>query len=403
MIELGFPIKFLQWVLTCMKTVFYSIIINGEPAEPFPAAKGLRQGDPMSPFLFAIAMEYLSRSLNGLRKEKEFKYHPRCAKHGITHLSFADDLLLFARGDMTSITQLQHCLNHFYAASSLKANHEKSSIFFGGVTQLAYWSQLFLIPSKVLKTIEAYCGSYVWSGVNTITRRSLVAWDKLCTPKSVGGPNLINLKLWNKAAAAAKNYWDLANKEDKMWIKWIHAYYIKGQQISNMPIPQQASWLVRKMIEARRSVTTIHIQQKQNNSMIRQLYLAMLGQLPKVDRECSLCQKHDENRNHIFIECEYTKNVWTKLLKWMQRQQLWATSWDQHWQRAAKNARGKSSKAGIFRMVYAEAIHEIWNERNLRIFEKQSKKAEDLARNIACICNVRATNQNRQLIQNFQF
>ncbi|XP_019260895.1 PREDICTED: uncharacterized protein LOC109238868 [Nicotiana attenuata] len=123
----------------------------------------------------------------------------------------------------------------------------------------------------------------------------------------------------------------------------------------------------------------------------------------QVDRECSLCQKHDENRNHIFIECEYTKNVWTKLLKWMQRQQLWATSWDQHWQWAAKNARGKSSKAGIFRMVYTEALHEIWNERNLRIFEKQSKKAEDLARNIACICNVRATNQNRQLIQNFQF
>ncbi|XP_019245984.1 PREDICTED: uncharacterized protein LOC109225688 [Nicotiana attenuata] len=306
----------------------------------------------------------------------------------------------------------------------------------------AYWSQLFLIPSKVLKTIEAYCRSYIWSRVNTITRRSLVAWEKMCTPKSVGGLNLINLKLWNKAVAA-KNYWDLANKEDKMWIKWIHAYYIKGQQISNMPIPQQASRLVRKIREARRSVTTIHIQQKQNSNMIRQLYLAMMGQLPRVewkmfmygnearakakftmwlyfhdrmltsdrlskwgiqvDKVCSLCQKQDESRNHLFIECEYTMNVWTKLLKWMQRQQLWATSWDQHWHWATKIARGKSREAGIFRMIYAEALHEIWNERNLRIFEKQSKKAEDLARNIACICNVRARNQNRQLIQNFQF
>lgn len=100
MIELGFPSKFQKWVLACMKTVTYSIIINGEPTEPFQVAKGLRQRDSMSPFLFAIAMEYWSRGLNGLKKEREFKYHPKCAKLGITHLSFADDLLLFARGDL---------------------------------------------------------------------------------------------------------------------------------------------------------------------------------------------------------------------------------------------------------------------------------------------------------------
>ncbi|XP_009765709.1 uncharacterized protein LOC107793101 [Nicotiana tabacum] len=210
-----------------------------------------------------------------------------------------------------------------------------------------------------------------------------------------------------------------------------------------MPIPKQASWLVREMVEARNSVATIHIQLRKNNNIIRQLYLAMMGQLPRVewkmlmfgnearakakftmclyfqermltsdilnkwgmqvDMKCIMCKVHDENRKHIFIECEYAKSVWTKLLKWMQRQPIWATSWDQHRKWAAENAKGKSSKAGVFRMVYAEAIHEIWNERNHTIFEKQSKKAEELARNIACICNVRATNQNRQLIQKFQF
>ncbi|XP_059281002.1 secreted RxLR effector protein 78-like [Lycium ferocissimum] len=70
--ELGFPTKYTTWVLECVSTVSYSIIINGEPTLPFEAARGLRQGDPMSPFLFAIGMEYLSRMLNGLKEIKEF-------------------------------------------------------------------------------------------------------------------------------------------------------------------------------------------------------------------------------------------------------------------------------------------------------------------------------------------
>nr|XP_016501785.1 PREDICTED: uncharacterized protein LOC107820081 [Nicotiana tabacum] len=63
----------------------YYILVNGEPTEPFDAARGLRQGNPMSPFLFAIAMEYLSRQLNILKNEKTFKFHPKYAKMGITH------------------------------------------------------------------------------------------------------------------------------------------------------------------------------------------------------------------------------------------------------------------------------------------------------------------------------
>ena len=55
----------------------------------------------MSPFLFAIAMEYLSRTLKGLKDDKKFKYHPKSSKLDVTHLCFADDLLLFARGDLS--------------------------------------------------------------------------------------------------------------------------------------------------------------------------------------------------------------------------------------------------------------------------------------------------------------
>lgn len=97
--ELGFPQRFVGWIWTCLTSVSYSILINGFPAPPFEAKKGLRQGDPMSPFLFAIGMEYLSRCLDELRLTPDFNFHPRCEKLNLTHMMFADDLLMFSRAD----------------------------------------------------------------------------------------------------------------------------------------------------------------------------------------------------------------------------------------------------------------------------------------------------------------
>lgn len=105
--------------------------VNGELTEPFDARKGLRQGDLISPYLFVLCMEYLSRCLMELNQNKYFQFHPRCRKVGLTHLCFADDLLLFTKGNSKSIQQVQKILDRFAAVSGLKANPSKSCIYFG--------------------------------------------------------------------------------------------------------------------------------------------------------------------------------------------------------------------------------------------------------------------------------
>ncbi|KAH0706374.1 hypothetical protein KY285_010875 [Solanum tuberosum] len=109
-------------------------MINGETTSPFGAAKGPRQGDPISPYLFSIAMECLSRKLNDLNHVRGFTYHPRCAKLNITHLSFVNDLLLFSKGDFNSVATLYSAFGQFSTASGSQANLGKSAIYFGGMT-----------------------------------------------------------------------------------------------------------------------------------------------------------------------------------------------------------------------------------------------------------------------------
>ncbi|XP_074288257.1 putative mitochondrial protein AtMg01250 [Silene latifolia] len=128
---MGFPTLFVHWLMTCVTTAHYSLKINGSIVGYFPGKKGLRQGDPLSPLLFVLSMEVLSRHLRQL----EFKFHPKCAKVGLSHLLFADDLLIFSRGDPVSVQTAINGVAQFDTWSGLKANAQKSCIYFGGVTQ----------------------------------------------------------------------------------------------------------------------------------------------------------------------------------------------------------------------------------------------------------------------------
>ncbi|XP_021730795.1 uncharacterized protein LOC110697725 [Chenopodium quinoa] len=111
-------------------------MINGGMKGFFKGKKGIRQRDPMSPLLFVIVMEYLSRFLKKVGGLRGFKFHSRCKVLNLNHLAFVDDLMLFSYGDQKSISLLVRALKTFENCSGLQASPEKTAIFFGNVSRL---------------------------------------------------------------------------------------------------------------------------------------------------------------------------------------------------------------------------------------------------------------------------
>lgn len=91
---LVFPIVFIRLIEVCISTPRFSIRLNGISEGFFAAKRGLRQGGPLSPYLFVHGMEILSQLLNKAALEGKIAYHPLCAKQKLIHLSFVDDLMV---------------------------------------------------------------------------------------------------------------------------------------------------------------------------------------------------------------------------------------------------------------------------------------------------------------------
>ena len=130
---MNFPEKFIIWIKKCIELVSFSIQINGELAGYFNSKRGLRQGCSLSPYLFVICMQTLSKLLDKAALEKRIGYHPYCKDLSLTHLCFADDVLVFSDGKKKSIEEILAVFGQFAKMSGLNISLEKSTSYLAGV------------------------------------------------------------------------------------------------------------------------------------------------------------------------------------------------------------------------------------------------------------------------------
>ena len=129
--RMKFPEVWINWIVQCITTVSYSVLVNGEPTKSFKPSAGLRHGDPLSPYLFILCMETLSTKLcaSQITKEMQGIKIARTAP-SLSHLFFAGDALFFFKAIPKNCWFLKSLLQEFCEKSGELINYEKSQVMF---------------------------------------------------------------------------------------------------------------------------------------------------------------------------------------------------------------------------------------------------------------------------------
>ncbi|XP_074291961.1 uncharacterized protein LOC141618783 [Silene latifolia] len=427
MLYLYFPSAFVDWVMACITSPYYSLLINGEVQGFFPGKCGLRQSDPLSPYLFVLCLKVLSRLLRTLPKVKNFSYHPKCVQLNLTHLIFADDLLVFTRGDLPSVKVVSDSIDQFSMLSGLVANPSKTDLYFGGVAAdvkdlilatTGFSEGKFPFRYLGLPLFNARITQDMYQPLLDKLKASIQHWAN--KNLSYAGKTL----LVNSVIFGLNNFWGASilfpkvvikkiNKicNDFLWgisdgtRRWVQTYVLKGQSIWLARQTISNSWYWNNVVKMKDLLLNIagsstlamqllerctHHARFDTNAacdLVRSrrepalAFYCSLQSLPTVAKlitrglflanRCVLCECSMEDTHHVFFNCPYSRQVWAAVATWVHLPLSF--SLDTIVQVFLSEFRNGKKKACLM-----ASFHFIWKERNSRIFKGTKSSSDSL-------------------------
>eukprot|EP00253_Pinus_taeda_P031183 PITA_31183 len=155
----GFDAAWIRWISSLISSTFYSILVNGIPSSTFHPSRGIRQGDPLSPFLFVIMAEGLRRSLKAAISDGHLKGLSFHQAPTTSHQQFFDDNMLFGHSSVQEARSLISILETFSKASSALINKAKSKIFFFNTPPITQRAIARIIGFSVASLPSKYLGA----------------------------------------------------------------------------------------------------------------------------------------------------------------------------------------------------------------------------------------------------
>ena len=161
LLKFGFDEKFVGWIIECVSSVSFELLINGGITGHFKPSRSLRQGDPLSPYLFILNQEVLSRLLE--REHLDGKLSGVKTNIGgpaITHTMYADDIMLFTKATSREAMVLNDFLEKYCIWSRQQINRQKYGLVFSKSTQQSTCRRMkHLMQMKCLSKDTRYLGA----------------------------------------------------------------------------------------------------------------------------------------------------------------------------------------------------------------------------------------------------
>ena len=172
--KMAFPVLWRKWIKECVSTATASVLVNGSPTDEFHLERGLRQGDPLSPFLFLLDVEGLNVMMSEMVNTNMFEGYFVGAHNPlvVSHLQFVDDTLLLGVKSWANVRVLRVVLLLFKAMSGLKVNFNKSMMVGVNISESWLVEAAAILNCKVGKVPFVYLGLSIRGDP-----RRLAFWD----------------------------------------------------------------------------------------------------------------------------------------------------------------------------------------------------------------------------------
>ena len=235
----------------CVKTVTYSILVNGESKGLIHPSRGLRQGDPLSPFLFLLCTEGLHGLIKNAASRGNIKGYSLCRQGPkLTHLFFADDSLLFCRANSTECSKVMDLLSVYEDVSGQKINRDKTTLFFSksvtevdiqiikgvlGVREIQHYEKYLGLPSLTGKGKKAsfnYIKERIWRKLlSQASREVLIKAVIQAIPTYTMGYFKLPIGLCNEIEVMTRKFWwgQRGDKRKIHWLKWSEMTKFKSE------------------------------------------------------------------------------------------------------------------------------------------------------------------------------
>eukprot|EP00253_Pinus_taeda_P017647 PITA_17647 len=207
----GFAPAWVRWVSSLISSAFFSILINGIPSSTFRPTRGIRQGDPLSPFLFVIMAEGLGRSIKAALLSRKIKATlpskylgaPLIAS-ALKHAAWTD---LLEKLEARLFLWTHRALNMASRVILIKVVLQSMPL---------YLFSVMVAPKWVLKAIKQLQRNFLLGSSGPNRKWALIKWEKATLPKIVGGIGLRDPEHSN-IIMGAKMWWKWLTNSDMQW------------------------------------------------------------------------------------------------------------------------------------------------------------------------------------------